>query len=60
MKGHIPPGRPRKSWKNTIANNIGVVRVSVEIARERATWRRAIKRIRAHPAQTGNLPLNQQ
>ena len=56
VAGPIPPGRPRKSWQSTLANDMRWAGVKKEDTRERGQWRRAIRRARAHPAPTGNPP----
>ena len=58
VEGSVPPGRPKKTWKNTIANDMRLVGVREEDARDREKWKRAITRTRAHLAQTGQTPLN--
>ena len=58
VEGTVPPGRPKKTWKAILTHDMQSLGINQKKVSDRTAWRRAIRRTRAHPEQTGDSPYN--
>ena len=50
----VPAGRLRKTWQNSVFADLSLLDTDPRDARDRVKWKRAIGRIKANPAMSGN------
>ena len=53
VEGKRPKGRPRKTWRETVAADLRKLHLREEDAKDRAKWRAAINRRASKPAASG-------
>ena len=53
VEGKRPQGRPKKTWRETVAADLRKLRLREEDAKDRAKWRAAINRHASNPAVSG-------